>query len=579
MIPQSFINSLLDRLDIVEVIGSSIPLKKAGSNFVAPCPFHSEKSASFTVSQSKQFYHCFGCGAHGSAISFVLEYEGVGFVEAVERLAQSVGLALPLEQKLSSRDQQSGYDACSSAIGAAVSLYHRQLLASEVALAYLNGRGISQATIVEFQLGYASEDWTQLKQSFGDYATNRVLSEAGLVIDQPAPRARRYDRFRSRIIFPIRSRKGQPIGLGGRVLDDALPKYLNSPESVCFHKGEEFYSHVGFQKAVRVEGCALVVEGYLDVIQLYQHGIAHVAGTLGTSTTAQHLRLLFRCTDSVVFVFDGDKAGFAAAWRAMELSLPYVTDMQTVSFVALPSEHDPDSFVRDHGAARFRACVSQAKPLSRFLLSTLVDAPATGSFEETAVLLTRVARHLGKIERAPILRQLILEHLGILVGLSVETLRPLMLPGAAESEVGQVASILSNRPQTPATRLFQLFAMEPGLARRKPVRVAPFEDDGSAQLVQLLRIILTNPDIRTLASLTMHLEGSPLRAFVVDAVSSDPVLLHPSFDVEVEVEHTLASYKRFVALRELEVAAGLRVAFMPPGHAPGRVQECQAEEG
>lgn len=552
MIPQSFISTLLDRVDIVEVVGAAVPLKKAGSNYVAPCPFHTEKSGSFTVSPTKQFYHCFGCGAHGTAISFLIEYEGVSFPDAVGRLARNVGLVVPIDQTAPARDQQVGYDACSGVFAAAAAFYHRQLLNSTEAMDYLGSRGISRSTISEFQLGYATGDWNQLRSVYSDYGDNRTLIEAGLVGEQDPPRARRYDRFRNRIMFPILSRKGQHIGFGGRVLDQALPKYLNSPESVCFRKGEELYSHLSFQKAVRAEGRAIVVEGYMDVLQLFQHGLRNVAGTLGTATTAHHLKCLFRITDSVVFVFDGDRAGQAAARRAMELALPHITDHQSVSFVSLPDEHDPDSFARAHGADRFRSMVDEAKPLSTFLLEGLMASGRASTAEQLALLITKATEHLARIQRAPLLRELILLRLASASGVPVSTLLPIVACESIDFKQDQVTHAVALRPRTPANRLLALFAVEPELARRRSIRITPCDDDGSNELMEVLRVILTTPTIRTFGALVQHLQGTNLHDVVVEALSNDPILLSNGFDADVELEHVLVIYNKGVVLRELE---------------------------
>ncbi|HKJ77760.1 MAG TPA: DNA primase, partial [Gammaproteobacteria bacterium] len=355
-IPQSFIDDLLSRVDIVEVIDARVPLKKAGRDYAACCPFHDEKTPSFTVSPTKQFFHCFGCGAHGTALGFLMEYDHMGFVEAVEELAAKQGLEIPYEGGAPAagpgRDLKPLYDL----LGQADRYFRHQLRnhpAAAKAVDYLKGRGVSGEVAAAFGLGYAPPGWDGLLQALGrDDGALKRLVEVGLLIEREEDR-RRYDRFRDRVIFPIRDPRGRTVGFGGRVLGDDKPKYLNSPESEVFHKGRELYGLYEAQQAVRRPERLLVVEGYMDVVALAQHGIANAVATLGTAATADHLQRLFRVTGEVVFCFDGDEAGGKAAWRALENAMPQMRDGRQVRFMFLPQGEDPDSLVRAIGGEAF----------------------------------------------------------------------------------------------------------------------------------------------------------------------------------------------------------------------------------
>jgi|LakMenEpi03Aug12_release.lakeMendotaPanAssembly.Ray.scaffolds.fasta_scaffold151825_2 DNA primase len=369
MIPQSFIADLLNRIDIVEVVGRHVTLKKAGANFQGLCPFHNEKSPSFSVSPTKQFYHCFGCGAHGSAISFLMEHSGLAYVDAIEELARSAGLTVPREERRPqdlAKQQQA--IALSEVMSPAADWYKQQLKLNTRAIDYLKGRGLSGEIAKRFNLGYAPESWQGLEAVFGAYSQDsiaNVLVEAGLIIQSEA---KRYDRFRDRIMFPIRNPKGQVIAFGGRILDAGEPKYLNSPETPLFSKGNTLYGLFEARQAIRDKGCVIVCEGYMDVVALAQLGFANGVATLGTACTANHVRALMRQTDRIIFSFDGDAAGQRAAKRALEACLPMMADDKEIKFLFLPTEHDPDSFVRERGAPAFEEAIRQAMPLSSFLI-------------------------------------------------------------------------------------------------------------------------------------------------------------------------------------------------------------------
>ena len=396
-IPQSFIQDLIARADLVELIGRHVQLKKTGANFVGLCPFHAEKSPSFSVSPTKQFYHCFGCGKSGNAIGFLTEYVGVGFVDAVKDLAQQYGMQVPQDDttpedraRFAERRQQQ--ETLSGVLEKAADDYRKQLKESPVAIDYLKRRGLSGQIAKRFGLGFAPPGWNHLAGVFARY-DDPLLAESGLVIvhvdEHTGDEEKRYDRFRDRIMFPIRNVKGECIGFGGRVLGDEKPKYLNSPETPVFSKGRELYGLFEAREALREAGHVLVTEGYMDVVALAQSGFANCVATLGTACTADHVRTLFRHTDAVVFAFDGDSAGRRAARKALDAALPFASDLRSVKFLFLPSEHDPDSFVRANGKEALARAIAGATPLSRFLVDSARDGCDLASAEGRA----RLASH------------------------------------------------------------------------------------------------------------------------------------------------------------------------------------------
>ncbi len=385
-IPDSFIQEVLARTDIVDVVSRHVALRRGGANLLGLCPFHGEKSPSFTVSPAKQFYHCFGCGAHGDAIRFLMEHAGMGFVDAVRDLAQSAGLKVPETpvdpaEKARADEQRERHSQLSGVLERAADHYRERLRQSPRAIEYLKKRGLDGQIAKLFGLGYAPDGWRNLASAFPAY-DDPALVDAGLVIVQGEEGAdtRRYDRFRDRVMFPIRSVKGEVIGFGGRVIDAGEPKYLNSPETPVFVKGRELYGLFEARTAIRERGHALVVEGYMDVVALAQLGFGHAVATLGTACTPEHVRKLLRFTDHVVFSFDGDTAGRRAAARALEAALPHVNDLRTFRFLFLPDDHDPDSYVRTFGPAAFDEQLRAARPLSR----QLVELAATGCELDTA---------------------------------------------------------------------------------------------------------------------------------------------------------------------------------------------------
>lgn len=381
-IPRSFIDDLLARLDIVDIIDARVKLKKKGKNYGACCPFHNEKTPSFSVSQEKQFYHCFGCGAHGNAIDFIMEFERLEFVEAIEELASYLGLDVPREQRSGGGGQfKSGPQASSSEkrslydlMGSIAQFYRNQLKqpASKVAIEYLKDRGLSGEIVQKFGIGYVADEWDLVRKNFGQNKDNQdMLVTGGMLIEND--KGNRYDRFRGRIMFPIRDRRGRVIGFGGRVLGDGTPKYLNSPETPIFHKGKELYGLYEVLQAYREPPRILVVEGYMDVVALAQYDVDYSVASLGTSTTGDHIQMLFRQTNTVVCCYDGDRAGKEAAWRALENALQYLKTGNTLKFLFLPDGEDPDSYVRKYGKQAFEQQIEQATPLSSYLFDNLIE--------------------------------------------------------------------------------------------------------------------------------------------------------------------------------------------------------------
>lgn len=381
-IPRSFIDDLLARLDIVDIIDARVKLKKKGKNYGACCPFHNEKTPSFSVSQEKQFYHCFGCGAHGNAIDFMMEFERLEFVEAIEELASYLGLDVPREQRSGGSGQfKSGPQASSSEkrslydlMGSIAQFYRNQLKqpSSKVAIEYLKDRGLSGEVVQKFGIGYVADEWDLVRKNFGQNKDNQdMLVTGGMLIEND--KGNRYDRFRGRIMFPIRDRRGRVIGFGGRVLGEGTPKYLNSPETPIFHKGKELYGLYEVLQAHREPAQILVVEGYMDVVALAQYGVDYSVASLGTSTTGDHIQMLFRQTNTVVCCYDGDRAGKEAAWRALENALQFLKTGNTLKFLFLPDGEDPDSYVRKYGKAAFEQQIEQATPLSSYLFDNLIE--------------------------------------------------------------------------------------------------------------------------------------------------------------------------------------------------------------
>ena len=446
MIPDSFKQDLLNRVDIVEVVSRYVQLKKAGANYSGLCPFHNEKTPSFSVSPSKQFYHCFGCGVHGNAIGFLMAYGGMGYVDAIKELASSAGMQMP-ESKPRTREEIAREERQTdlyAVMEKAMDFYRAELKQSPKAIEYLKGRGLTGEIAARFRVGYAPDDWQGLKGAFEKYE-DKSLVECGLVIENEG---KRYDRFRDRIMFPIFSARGAVIGFGGRVLGPGEPKYLNSPETPLFEKGRELYGLVQARDAMRAAGRVLVVEGYMDVVALAQFGVGYAVATLGTATTPVHVSKLLRLADELVFSFDGDAAGRKAAWRALEVSLPLAADDKPVKFLFLPEGEDPDTFVRRHGKEEFEALVGRAPTLSEFLLAELRAQCNLATPEGRAQFVAAARPHLQKVV-APALRIQLVKEAARLAGLTAEEAQALVGGGA-----GREASPAYER-RAPARRTFQ----------------------------------------------------------------------------------------------------------------------------
>ncbi len=482
MIPASFISDLLSRVDIVDVVGQYVKLRKGGANLIGLCPFHNEKSGSFTVSPTKQFFHCFGCGAHGTAIGFLMEYSGMTFPEAVHDLAQGVGMVVPDEPRAERAGAAAPSFAASTGLAEVMAIasdyYKAELRKSTRAIDYLKGRGLTGQIAARFALGYAPDGWTSLEHAFEDYR-NAALTEAGLVVDRDEDgKHKRYDRFRDRIMFPIRNAKGQTIGFGGRILDKGEPKYLNSPETPLFQKGYELYGLFEARRAIREAGFVIVVEGYMDVVALAQLGVPNAVATLGTACTANHVQKLVRNTDRIVFSFDGDVAGRKAAWRALEASLPFAADDKAFNFLFLPSEHDPDTYIREFGEAGFREAIDRALPLSAFLLQEVVANEALATAEGRAHAIHQAKPLLAQLP-AGVLRLQIVRELA-------------RLTHTTEDEISELAALEVAGP----------LRRRPTAASRRS-RPTPLED-------QVMRMLLTQPalarqiDAETRALLMSH---------------------------------------------------------------------------
>jgi DNA primase len=558
MIPNDFISTLLGRVDIVDVIDRHVPLRKAGANYQACCPFHSEKSPSFTVSPTKQFYHCFGCGAHGTAIGFLMEFAGRSFPDAVADLARDAGLEVPRVETAADRARSAESADLTAVLLAAAKFYRAELKASARAIDYLKGRGLTGAIAARFGIGYAPDAWQPLAAAFGSY-DDAALVHAGLVIAGDG--GKRYDRFRDRVMFPIHDGRGRVIGFGGRVLGDGEPKYLNSPETPVFAKGRELYGLFLAREAIRAAGRVVVVEGYMDVVALAQHGVEYAVATLGTATTPVQAQKLFRIADSVVFCFDGDAAGRKAAWRALENTLPVLADGKNAQFLFLPEGDDPDDFVRRRGRASFEQALAGATPLSEYLLSELAARHPPTCDEGRAALVSAARPLLAQIG-APILAALLRKRLAELAGLPEAALRTLV-PGDAAPK--------RSREDAPAAAPRKNVRRAPSLAREL-IQAILLKPD-VARLMELPRPADGTPEGNALAALVdacTHGEEAPTTPGLMQALAAtphEPVLaaaLASAEEHKVTPEHAEARLRDGVARWWLQ-ARRAGVAVAPPG--------------
>lgn len=530
MIPESFIQDLLARVDIVDLVDSYVPLKKAGANYAACCPFHNEKSPSFTVSPTKQFYHCFGCGAHGTAIGFVMEYQGIGFVDAIKDLASRAGMVVP-ESDHASPEQLGQTRTLIETMTRAAQYYKDQLKQSPRAIEYCKKRGLTGEIAARYGMGFAPDGWQNLATIFPDYNAD-TLKSAGLVIDNES--GRRYDRFRDRLMIPIINPKGDIIAFGGRIIDQGEPKYLNSPETPLFEKGRELFGLPQARQALRETNTAIVTEGYMDVIALAQNGVGNAVATLGTATTPTHVQKLLRQVDRIVFCFDGDKAGRKAAWRALENALEALADNKHIGFVFLPSEHDPDSFIREHGKAAFDRMVTQAMPLSDVLLRELAQRCDLTSSEGKARLIYEAKPLLLKLP-TPLLRLQLVKRLA-------------EASGFAQQEVERLCDLKSYTPAAPArakrtapslTRnLLRIVLQKPVLAAELPTELLPDTPERPA-LVRLHALASNHPNAISYALLREQLRGQPEEQAIEHAASELLGLPFDESEADEEFRDTL----------------------------------------
>lgn len=548
MITESFKQELLHRVDIVDLIDGYVPLKKAGANYAACCPFHNEKSPSFTVSPSKQFYHCFGCGTHGNAISFMMEYSGMGFIDAIKELCNRAGLQMP-EYDAPPHDGPNTR-TLTEVMAHAARYYYEQLKHSEKAINYLKSRGLSGEIAQKFTIGYAPANGQSLASAFDDYSASE-LQTAGLVIKNE--QGRLYDRFRDRIMFPIVNQKGEVIAFGGRVLGEGEPKYLNSPETPLFEKGREVFGLPQARLALREKNTVIVVEGYMDVVALAQHGVGNAVATLGTATTPTHVQKLLRQADKIIYCFDGDNAGRKAAWRALENSLEALPEQKSIGFVFLPDREDPDSFVRTHGTEAFERMIAQATPLSEFLLRELASHCDMTSAEGRAKLVAEAKPLLSRLQ-TPLLRLQLVKRLAEASGFSqaeVERLcdlRPITKPAPTKAP-RQAPSLL--RP------LLRLLLQKPELANKLPLDALPENSTEARAISTLCESILAFGDTSPgYASLLERLRGSSDENILKEAAAE--LMQHPFAEEDIDSEFSgaidqliEASNKRnFAALQE-----------------------------
>lgn len=533
-IPQPFIDELVSRVDIVEVIDAHVPLKKHGREFTACCPFHDEKTPSFTVSPSKQFYHCFGCGAHGTALGFLMEYEHLEFPEAVRQLAEQVGMEVPME---SGGENPSTRAPLYAVLHNAQRFFHEQLKQTPAAVDYLKRRGVSGEIAAEFGIGFAPAGWDHLLKALGTQAAaQQHLLDAGLVIRGEDGRWR--DRFRERVMFPIRDARGRIIGFGGRVIGNEEPKYLNSPETPLFHKGRELYGLYEARQVLRDIPRLLVVEGYMDVVALHQHDLRYAVATLGTATTPEHLQKLFRVTSEVVFCFDGDRAGRTAAWRALENALPEAREGRQLKFLFLPEGEDPDTLVRKEGRETFEARLKDSVPLSIFLLDSLGTQTDLSSLDGRARLVELARPHLARLPPG-VYRDMLTTELARRAQVNPEKLT--MLNRVASHRVSGSPRSVPARPALtgPVRKALALLLHQPTLAALagNPAHLANTQLKGMEILRALLEFAQGHPHI-TGAGLLEHWRDTETGGYLLKLAQAE--LVTPEEAMESEFQAVMA---------------------------------------
>lgn len=536
-IPQQFIDELMSRVDIVDVIDSRLPLRKTGRDYVARCPFHEEKSPSFTVSPTKQFYHCFGCGAHGTALSFLMNHEHMEFGEAVRELAAKVGMEVP--QSASHRSDSSSHQPLYFILEKAADFFRRQLRLHPQAVTYLKQRGLSGATAAEFAIGFAPAGWDNLIRELGKSESDRaLLMEAGLIVKKNGDGY--YDRFRNRIIFPIRDRRGRVIAFGGRVLDkEDTPKYLNSPETPVFHKSKELYGLYEAQKALRHIDKLIVVEGYMDVVALAQHDIRHAVATLGTATSSDHIERLFRLTPEVTFCFDGDRAGRDAARRALENLLPVMREGRDARFLFLPEGEDPDSLIRKEGKHHFEGRIAQSVSFSTFFYEVLSKQADISSIEGRARLVELARPWLSKLP-AGVLKHMMMIRLAELSQLSPEVVaHTLGIQGlqTGPGKAGQTRPRRVNSQQRPTKSPIRsgiellLHAPQLATAAGQAKRWQILNIPGLGLFISLLELLQAHPHLHSGAILERW-RGTPEGLQLAELAKWEPILPEASLEVE-----------------------------------------------
>jgi len=547
-IPQDFINDLVDQADIVEIISSRIQLKKAGREYKACCPFHGEKTPSFTVSPEKGFYHCFGCGAHGTVVGFLMEHDRLEFVEAIEELASYYGREVPRERSSYGGDKPSGNAPLLDLLNKAGERYQAALRDAPEAIEYLKKRGLDGKTAADFRIGVAPAGWDFLLKGLGKSEADREnLLKAGLVTRNEDNRV--YDRFRGRIMFPIRDGRGRIVGFGGRVTDNSEPKYLNSPETPVFHKGRELYGLYEARQAVRNPERLLVVEGYMDVVALAHHGIRNAVATLGTATTPDHLRTLFRFSREIVFCFDGDKAGRKAAWRALQITLPELKEGRQVRFLFLEEGADPDSVVREGGAPAFEERLAKSLPLSEYLIEHLKEETDLDSLDGQARLAELARPLLGAIAEG-VYRDLLLDRLASEVGMPAERLGQHLgsgadAPPAPRRREARPAETAAGGPKTLIRKAVCLVLQHPEAmaGSRVPDGLFDLPNPGIALLTDLFHAAEENPDIRPARLAEEFAEHADGGAHLQTLLVRD-LHLDPDANWRQELEQTLEAILR-----------------------------------
>ena len=529
MIPESFIQELLNRTDIVDIIDKRVQLKKAGANYVACCPFHQEKTPSFSVSPSKQFYHCFGCGVHGSAITFLMEYEGLTFVEAIEDIASSLGLSVPNEKITNIIEKKDNF-GLEEALKIANHYYQKSLRNSPKAIDYLKSRGLTGKVAKEFSIGFAPEGWQNLEKTFKNYE-DKVLEKAGLIQKNDA--GKYYDRFRNRIIFPIINEKDKVIGFGGRVIDsEDSPKYYNSPETPLFQKSYELYGLIYARKAIRDRGYVLVVEGYMDAVSLAQHDFKNVVATLGTATTIYHIKKLMRYTQDIIFCFDGDTAGKAAAWRAMMNALTALTDKVRLKFLFLPKNHDPDSYIRENSKQDFNKLAETSIPLTEYIIRNLTSTNDLTSQDKKVRLLNEVDPIINLL-KAPRLSLLFRKRIAQLVGLDMEEISKILkAPKQEKQNINNFKKIEKRMPINPVRRFNLFIIIKPELALASDLDLFLLKDNEHFIAKTIINSALMNNNN---AAVMLHLLADKIDAESFKEIEDQIAKIDADLSIEDEV--------------------------------------------